>query len=98
MTQQRSLVTFGSAILEAFALAAVSYGQSIPPARKATRAPSKAQAAVPVTMTERERTNNCATWTFLGGQGNSQWPSGDIAHEENFRSLSDAFPPAFACM
>ena len=31
-------------------------------------------------MTECEGTNNCATWTFLGGQGNGQWPSGEIAN------------------
>src|ERR1700685_1940620 len=43
-----------------------------------TKAPSKA--ATPVTMTECEGTNNCATWTFLGTQGNGQWPSGEIAN------------------
>jgi hypothetical protein len=31
-------------------------------------------------MTECEGTNNCATWTFLGGQGNGQWPSGEVAN------------------
>jgi hypothetical protein len=31
-------------------------------------------------MTECEGTNNCATWTFLGAQGNGQWPSGEIAN------------------
>jgi len=41
---------------------------------------SNAKAAVPVTMTECEGTNNCATWTFLGGQGNGNWPSGEIAN------------------
>jgi hypothetical protein len=34
---------------------------------------------VPITMTECEGVNNCATWTFLGKQGNGQWPSGEIA-------------------
>jgi hypothetical protein len=46
----------------------------------AVQAPSKSQAAVPVTMTECEGTNNCTTWTFLGTQGNGQWPSGEIAN------------------
>src|ERR1022692_2970200 len=40
------------------------------PSRAAAQAPSKARAASPVTMTECEGTNNCATWTFLGAQGN----------------------------
>jgi hypothetical protein len=31
-------------------------------------------------MTECEGTNNCATWTFLGTQGNGQWPSGEVAN------------------
>lgn len=31
-------------------------------------------------MTECEGTNNCATWTFLGAQGNGQWPSGEVAN------------------
>src|ERR1700685_468365 len=43
-----------------------------------TKAPSKA--ATPVTMSECEGTNNCATWTFLGTQGNGQWPSGEVAN------------------
>jgi hypothetical protein len=43
----------------------------------AAQAPST---AVPTAMTECEGTNNCATWTFLGGQGNGQWPSGEIAN------------------
>ena len=41
---------------------------------------SNAKAASPVTMTECEGVNNCATWTFLGSQGNGQWPSGEIAN------------------
>lgn len=61
-------------------LAGVSYGQNTQPAQKAVPAPPKSQAAVPVTMTECEGTNNCATWTFLGTQGNGQWPSGGIAN------------------
>jgi hypothetical protein len=45
-----------------------------------TQTPSASKAAVPVTMTECEGTNNCATWTFLGAQGNGTWPSGEIAN------------------
>ena len=80
MTQQHSLATLLPALLAAFALTTVSHGQSIPPAHNAAQAPLQPQAAVPVTMTECEGTNNCATWTFLGGQGNGQWPSGEIAN------------------
>jgi hypothetical protein len=50
------------------------------PSRTAAQAPSKARAATPVAMTECEGVNNCATWTFLGSQGNGQWPSGDTAN------------------
>ncbi len=48
--------------------------------------PGEPHSAGPVTMTECEGTNNCATWTFLGTQGNGQWPSGEIANltVENF--------------
>jgi len=49
-------------------------------AQKQAQAPSMSQAAVPITMTECEGTNNCATWTFLGKQGNGQWPSGAVAN------------------
>jgi len=69
------LLTFISAVL-----ASISYGQNNPPARNASPAPANSQAAVPVTMTECEGTNNCATWTFLGTQGNGQWPSGEVAN------------------
>jgi hypothetical protein len=31
-------------------------------------------------MTECEGVNNCATWTFLGSQGNGKWPSGNEAN------------------
>ena len=52
-------------------------GATLPPG-----APPRVKAGAPVTvrMTECEGTNNCATWTFLGKQGNGQWPSGDIAN------------------
>src|SRR5206468_1623038 len=49
-------------------------------ARNPAKPESDSQAAVPVTMTECEGVNNCATWTFLGSQGNGQWPSGEIAN------------------
>ena len=73
------LLTVASVVLT-LTLPLVSSGQSTQPARSTAQAPSKSQAAVPVTMTECEGTNNCATWTFLGGQGNGQWPSGEIAN------------------
>jgi hypothetical protein len=41
---------------------------------------SATQGAVPVSMTECEGINDCATWTFLGKQGNGQWPSGEMAN------------------
>jgi hypothetical protein len=47
-----------------------SWGQDVQPGKT----------AVPVAMTECEGTNNCADWTFLGAQGNGQWPSGEIAN------------------
>jgi hypothetical protein len=72
MTQQHSVVTFVSAVLATFALTTVSHGQGTPPARSAAPAPSKPQAAVPVTMTECEGTNNCATWTVPWRA--RQWP------------------------
>jgi hypothetical protein len=50
------------------------------PSRTTAQAPSKARAATPVTMTECEGVNNCATWTFLGAQGNGQCPSGEVAN------------------
>jgi len=80
MTHQNSRVRLVSVVLATLALTIVSYGQSNPPAHNAKQSPSSPQAAVPVTMTECEGTNNCATWTFLGGQGNGQWPSGEIAN------------------
>src|ERR1700677_470688 len=80
MTQAHSLGTFVWVVLATFAPTTVSYGQSLPSAQKAAQAPSKPKAAGPVTMTECEGTNNCATWTFLGTQGNGQWPSGEVAN------------------
>jgi hypothetical protein len=59
-------------------LASNSYGQNGPSGP--TDAPPQAKAAVPVTMTECEGTDNCATWTFLGSQGNGQWPTGEVAN------------------
>jgi hypothetical protein len=80
MTQPHSLGTFVSVVLATFALTTISHGQNTQAAPKAAPALSKRQAAGPVTMTECEGTNNCATWTFLGEQGNGQWPSGDVAN------------------
>jgi hypothetical protein len=79
MTQQHSLVTLVPVVLATFALANVSYSQNTLPSRSAAQTPSKSKTAVPVTMTECEGINNCATWTFLGTQGNGQWPSGEVA-------------------
>lgn len=47
---------------------------------QATNAGSTSKTPVPVTMTECEGVNNCATWTFLGSQGNGKWPSGEEAN------------------
>ena len=74
MTRTYSLGISVSVVLAILALATVSHGQTSAPA------PSKPKTAVPVTMTECEGTNNCATWTFLGAQGNGQWPSGEVAN------------------
>jgi hypothetical protein len=60
-----------SVVLAIHALTTVSHSQT---------AASKPKTAVPVTMTECEGTNNCATWRFLGAQGNGQWPSGEVAN------------------
>jgi len=80
MTQPLSHRTFSSVILAIFALTTVSYGQSNQAAQNPAQTPSTSKAAGPVTMTECEESNNCATWTFLGTQGNGQWPSGEIAN------------------
>ena len=86
MAQPHSLGTFVSVLLATFALTTGSYGQGVPsqsatPAAAAKSAASAPpQASSPVTMTECEGVNNCATWTFLGSQGNGQWPSGEIAN------------------
>jgi len=42
--------------------------------------PAEGKKGIPVTMTECEGKDNCATWTFLGAQGNGQWPSGETAN------------------
>jgi hypothetical protein len=74
MTYLRLLKTFSLIVCSAIALATISYGQGAQSGRGGSKA------AGPVTMTECEGTNNCATWTFLGTQGNGQWPSGEIAN------------------
>jgi hypothetical protein len=79
MTQPLSPRMFLGVVLAAFALTTATFSQTSQPAQNATKAPTKSQAAGPVTMTECEGVNNCATWTFLGSQGTGQWPSGNIA-------------------
>jgi len=73
-----ALFTLAWAIVAISVLTAVSHGQGTTAASKAVT--PKPKAPGPVTMTECEGVNNCATWTFLGTQGNGQWPSGDIAN------------------
>jgi hypothetical protein len=58
-----------STALATFVPIAVSYGQVKPP-----------EDSSPSTMTECEGVDNCATWTFLGVQGNGQWRSGEVAN------------------
>jgi len=53
---------------------------SVAPSQAATKSPTNPQTPSPITMTECEGTNNCATWTFLGTQGIGQWPSGEISN------------------
>src|ERR1700691_241897 len=53
---------------------------SVAPSQAATKSPTTPQTPSPITMTECEGTNNCATWTFLGAQGIGQWPSGEISN------------------
>jgi hypothetical protein len=79
VAQPHSLGTHVSVVVAIFAMTTVSSGQT-QSAKTPAQAPSKSKAAVPVTMTECEGTNNCATWTFLGAQGNGHWPSGEIAN------------------
>ena len=57
-------------------------GQAQSSQQSPTTAPSGSnpQPVVPVTMTECEGVNDCASWTFLGAQGNGQWPSGELAN------------------
>lgn len=47
--------------------------------QESTNSSAKRGDAAPVRMTECEGTNNCASWTFLGTQGNGRWPSGESA-------------------
>ena len=79
MAQPRLFRTFVSVVLATFALTVFANGQT-QSEQNTAQAPPKSKAAVPVTMTECEGTNNCATWTFLGAQGNGHWPSGEIAN------------------
>jgi hypothetical protein len=79
MGQTYSFWRFFSVVLALLALTTVTFGQTSQSARNAAPAPSKSKVATPVTMTECEGVNTCATWTFLGKQGTGQWPSGNIA-------------------
>ena len=63
------------------------------PSRGQDVSPAPAMGArhdTPVTMTECEGVNDCATWTFLGKQGNGQWPSGEVANLEVASLQGDA--------
>jgi hypothetical protein len=62
------------------AAVAPSYSQVAQPTPNAAQPALNPKAAVPVAMTECEGTNNCANWTFLGSQGNGQWPTGEVAN------------------
>ena len=74
------LFTKLSFVLAAFAMTPIAHSQSAQSQQIGTHASQKAKAPVPVAMTECEGVNNCATWTFLGAQGNGQWPSGEVAN------------------
>jgi hypothetical protein len=80
MTHIQTLWKSASVVLAVLALSRIADSQSVSSAQNAAPSPVQSQAGNPVTMTECEGTNNCATWTFLGTQGNGQWPSGEIAN------------------
>lgn len=80
MTPMHSLEKSAVLLAAALVLTVVSLGQSFQLPKSAPAAPPRPKATGPVTMTECEGVNNCATWTFLGTQGNGQWPSGEIAN------------------
>jgi hypothetical protein len=80
MKRLYSFQTPVSIALATLDLTIVARSQTPQSAQKAAKAPPKSQAPTPVTMTECEGVNNCATWTFLGSQGNGQWPSGEVAN------------------
>jgi hypothetical protein len=80
MHQSRARRVLSSAV----ALVGTLHGQTVLPA--GAQPPSD----TPVAMTECEGINNCATWTFLGTQGNGQWPSGEIANLSVEKFTSDS--------
>jgi hypothetical protein len=90
VAQTNSRRRFFVVLLAALTPAMVSVGQAPQSAQKAAQAPAKSQVGAPVTMTECEGVNNCATWTFLGAQGNGQWPSGETANLTVERSDNDS--------
>lgn len=80
MIQRFSLSAFLPVALAALASTTAVYAQTNHPAQKIAQAPTVSQVAVPITMTECEGNNKCATWTFLGKLGNGQGPSGEVAN------------------
>ena len=73
---RKALCVFGS-----IALGTLAIQQGSAQAPTASSAPAQKQKApTPVTMTECEGVNNCATWTFLGSQGTGQWPTGELGN------------------
>ncbi|HEV7671677.1 MAG TPA: hypothetical protein VGS22_24410 [Thermoanaerobaculia bacterium] len=69
MTRQRLVITTLSVALAISAQTAALHAQAGQPADSS-----------PSTMTECEGVDNCATWTFLGVQGNGQWRTGEVAN------------------
>jgi hypothetical protein len=50
------------------------------PIRESYCQDNQSRESTPYTMTECEGVDNCATWTFLGVQGNGQWRTGEVAN------------------
>jgi hypothetical protein len=65
---------FGLIFGAALALPTASHGQS----GQSTSDLSKSKASVPVAMKECEGATQCASWSFLGTQGNGQGASGEV--------------------
>jgi hypothetical protein len=69
-----------SVSLLACAWAILAQAQPAAPAEPEPESAGKSRTPQVVHMTECEGVNNCAHWTFLGTQGNGQWPSGEIGN------------------